>query len=134
MAALEKQFRSIGTMSWEALEPYTEILTAAIAVLGPVLSVVTIACVLVTKKNASSAVAWCLVIFFLPVFGPLFFWLVGYQHVSVPLSRKRQHRKRFQEQHPPERAESTPGPAETADWASRPESSKGVAQAEGTTF
>jgi cardiolipin synthase len=100
-------------MPWEALEPYAEILTAAATVLGPVLTVVTIACILVTKKNATSAVAWCLLVFFLPVLGPLFFWLFGYQHVSVPLSRKRQHRKRFQKQHPPVRAESTPGASES---------------------
>jgi cardiolipin synthase A/B len=112
------------------LEPYIEVLTAAATVLGPVLTVVTIAWVLVTKKNSTSAVAWCLVVFFLPLFGPLFFWLFGYQHVSVPLSRKRQHRKRFRRQHPPERAELPTGPADRGGW---PEV-KSVAQAgrEGT--
>jgi cardiolipin synthase len=93
-------------MSWEALEPYTEVLTAAITVLGPVLSVVTIAWILVTKKNATSAVAWCLLVFFLPVLGPLFFWLFGYQHVSVPLSLKREHRRRFRKQHAQQGADS----------------------------
>jgi cardiolipin synthase len=87
-------------MSWsDAIEPYWELITAGGAILGPVLSVATIAWVLVTKKNSTSAVAWCLLIFFLPLLGPLVFLLFGYQHVSRPLSRKRKQRRMFQTKH-----------------------------------
>ena len=73
-------------MSWsEQLEPYWELITAAGAILGPVLSVFTMGCILVTKKNSTSAVAWCLLIFFVPVFGSLFFLLFGYQQIHRPL-------------------------------------------------
>src|SRR5206468_647337 len=63
---------------------------------GPMLSVVTIAYVLVSKKNSTSAVAWCLLVFFLPLLGPFLFLLFGYQHVNRPLLRKRRHKRLFQ--------------------------------------
>ena len=84
----------------EQIEPYWEIITAAGTVLGPVLTAFTIGCVLVTKKDSTSAVAWCLFVFFLPLFGPLFFLLFGYQHVNRPLKRKRAHKLRFQSRYP----------------------------------
>src|SRR5262245_28368151 len=51
-----------------------------------------IAWALMTKSDSTSAVAWCLLIFFLPLFGAAFFYLFGYQHVERPLHRKRRHR------------------------------------------
>lgn len=57
-----------------------------------VLTAVFIAWVLMSKSDATSAVAWCLLIFFLPVFGAGFFYLFGYQHVQRPLLRKRRHK------------------------------------------
>jgi cardiolipin synthase len=56
---------------------------------------VTIPWILVTKKDSTSAVAWCLLVIFVPVFGAIFFVLFGYQHVNRPLKRKRRHKKRF---------------------------------------
>src|SRR5438093_8257908 len=47
---------------------------------GILLTAGTIAWVLMTKKDATSALAWCLLIFFLPLLGPLFFLVFGYQH------------------------------------------------------
>ena len=49
----------------------------------------TIGWVLMTKSDSTSAVAWCLLIFFLPLVGAAFFYLFGYQHVNRPLRRKR---------------------------------------------
>jgi cardiolipin synthase len=80
------------------------------ALIGPILSAVTIAYVLVTKKNSTSAVAWCLVVFFLPLLGPLLFLLFGYQHVNRPLSRKRRHKRIFQRR-PAATRGSSPGDA-----------------------
>jgi cardiolipin synthase len=80
---------------WDRLDVYEEVIAGAGAILGPVLSVATIVWILVTKKNPTSAAAWCLLVFFLPLVGPLLFLLFGYQHVNRPLSRKRRHRRLF---------------------------------------
>jgi cardiolipin synthase len=97
---------------WDVVEPYLELLTPVGALLGPLLSVLTIGWVLVTKRNSTSAVAWCLVIFFLPLIGPLLFLLFGWQHVNRPLRRKRQQKRLFERTHsaparvtPPTRAD-----------------------------
>jgi cardiolipin synthase len=84
---------------WDYLESYLELLTPLGALLGPLLSIGTMAWVLLTKKNATSAVSWCLLIFFLPIFGPLFFLLFGWQHVNRPLRRKRKQKKIFERMH-----------------------------------
>jgi cardiolipin synthase len=102
-------------MSWsEQLEPYWELITAAGAILGPVLSALTIGFILVSKKNSTSAVAWCLLVFFLPIIGPLFFLLFGYQHVKIPLTRKRRHLRLFASKLPRQRAEATRGSSQAA--------------------
>lgn len=56
---------------------------------------VAIPAVLVTKKGATSPVAWCLVILFLPLLGSLLFWVFGYTYLHRPLHRKRKHRSHF---------------------------------------
>jgi cardiolipin synthase len=66
--------------------------------------------VLMTKTEATSAVAWLLVLAFLPVFGILFFLMFGYQHVTRRLRKKRRHRERYQA--PPDPA----GYAEAKQW------------------
>lgn len=103
-------------MAWmQSLEPYgAELVTLVGTLFGPLLTIGTIVYVLATKKNATSAVAWCLVLLFLPLLGPLLFLLFGYQHVNRPLSRKRKHRRLFQTSRPSPRVEATPGAAEAA--------------------
>lgn len=87
------------------------------ALLGVLLIVVTIPCVLMTKKNATSAVAWCLLVFFLPIVGAIAFVILGYQHIHRPLKRKQRHKKHFKLTNPPERRETIAGQplAEEAD-------------------
>lgn len=51
--------------------------------------------VLMSKPDATSAVAWCLLIFFLHIFGIVLFLLFGYQHVRRPLARKKRHRAKY---------------------------------------
>jgi cardiolipin synthase len=65
--------------------------------------------VLMTKKESTAAVAWCLLVFFLPLFGALFFWVFGYNTVYRPLHKKRRHRSRFQKGHPPQSREARRG-------------------------
>lgn len=89
---------------WHALELQLTFIA------GLVCMVATIPWILVTKKETTSALAWCLVVFFLPFVGALFFVIFGYQHVHRPLDRKRRHRRRFASTH----AES-PGKAAVAE-------------------
>jgi cardiolipin synthase A/B len=51
--------------------------------------------VLMTKSDSTSAVAWCLLIIFLPLLGAALLYLLGYQHVERPLYRKRRHKQRY---------------------------------------
>ncbi len=51
--------------------------------------------VLMSKADSTSAVAWCLLIFFLHFIGVFLFLIFGYQHVRRPLNRKRRHRARY---------------------------------------
>jgi cardiolipin synthase len=88
---------------WYDIDVFWEGLVLTAVFLQPLLLVATIFWVLMTKRESTSAVAWCLVIFFLPFLGALLFALFGYQHVSRPLARKRRHRQHFQRTHPPAR-------------------------------
>ena len=65
------------------------------ALVSMVLLVVTIPWILLTKRDSTSAVAWCLLVFFVPIFGSIFFVLFGYQHIHRRLKRKRKHKKLF---------------------------------------
>lgn len=78
---------------WEELWEWMPVL---VAFLDGVLVVGTITWVLMTKSNSTSAVAWCLLIIFLPFLGAVLFFLFGYQHVNRPLKRKRRHKQKFQ--------------------------------------
>src|SRR5438309_2286303 len=102
-------------MSWlELLEPYWEVITAGLTTLGPVLSALTVAWVLTSKKNPTSAAAWCLLVILLPLVGPIFFLIFGYQHVNRPLALKRQQKRRFQHEVGAPTPESSPGPLDSA--------------------
>src|SRR5436190_11080135 len=65
------------------------------ALVSMVLLVVTIPWILLTKRDSTSAVAWCLLVFFVPLFGSIFFVLFGYQHIHRPLKKKRKHKQIF---------------------------------------
>jgi cardiolipin synthase len=82
--------------------------------------VVTIPWILMTKKESTSALAWCLLVFFLPTVGALLFVLFGYQHVARPLKRKRRHMREFLKEQPdaPPSAEPElkPTPQAESSW------------------
>ena len=77
------------------------------------LDLIVVACflpwVLMTKKDATAAVAWCLVILLLPLFGALLFWVFGFTHVNRPLRRVRARRSAFRAKHPPRTTEAARG-------------------------
>jgi cardiolipin synthase len=74
---------------WQSLE------VEITALVSMVLLVVTIPWILLTKRDSTSAVAWCLLVFFVPIMGSLFFMLFGYQHIHRRLKKKRKHKKLF---------------------------------------
>jgi cardiolipin synthase len=82
-----------------------------IGLVDAVVTVVFIIWVLMIKQDSTSAVAWCLFIFFLPLVGAASFYLFGYQHVDRPLHRKRRHKMLYR----------SPAPRTTADAAEPPD-------------
>src|SRR5262249_16066872 len=71
-----------------------------------------------TKRNATAAVAWCLVVLLMPLVGALLFWVFGYTHVSRPLRRVQRQRSAFRAKHPPRHQEAARGREEvTPTWS-----------------
>jgi cardiolipin synthase len=99
---------------WQNLEPYWEVVLdwapLLLALASGVITVVTIAWVLMVKKDSTSATAWCLLILFLPLVGAVMFVFFGDQHVTRTLQRKRKHKQQYKQ--PPlaeEEVQATPG-------------------------
>jgi cardiolipin synthase A/B len=65
--------------------------------------------ILMTKRNSTAAIAWCLVVLLMPLMGALLFWVFGYNHVSRPLRRVQQQRSAFRARHPPRLQEAARG-------------------------
>jgi cardiolipin synthase len=59
------------------------------AALDLVVLVVFIPWVLLSKKDATSTVAWCLVVLLMPVFGALLFWVFGYNYLLKRVRHQR---------------------------------------------
>jgi cardiolipin synthase len=70
-------------------------IAGALALLDIALAALTIFWILAIKREPMSAIAWCLLVVFVPVFGIVFFVFFGYQSIHVPLRRKRQHAEEF---------------------------------------
>jgi cardiolipin synthase len=85
---------------WEFLTESWQAITAWGAVLNTLLVLAVIPWVLAIKREATSAVAWCLLVLLVPYFGAVFFYLFGYQSVHRPLKRKRKHKLFFRLAHP----------------------------------
>lgn len=86
----------------ETFELYWDEITAWAALAGVVITALTIAWVLTIKRDPTSALAWCLVVFFLPLLGTALFVFLGYQQVHRPVSRKARHKRAFWNQEAPE--------------------------------
>lgn len=73
----------------------TPSITGALALLDLALAAATVVWVLTIKREPTSALAWCLLVVFLPIIGSLLFVLLGYQSIHVPLRRKRRHASEY---------------------------------------
>jgi cardiolipin synthase len=62
--------------------------------------------VLLTKKEPTSAVAWCLAVLLMPLVGALLFWMFGYNRVHRQVRKKRAHHAHFRQLHPPQAREA----------------------------
>ena len=74
-------------------QEFLEWLPALLALAHALLMAGSLAWALMTKADTTSAVAWSLLIVFVPFVGAFLFFLFGYQHVHRPLRRKRQHKQ-----------------------------------------
>jgi cardiolipin synthase len=102
------------------LEAFLDWLPYLIGALNVLVTSAALSWVLMTKPDATSAVAWCLLIIFLPFVGAVFFYFFGYQHINRPLRRKRQHKASYilLQQRRPRKDASTPEEfeADNAEW------------------
>lgn len=80
---------------WTTLATYWREITTWAFVIDGLMIVGTIPWVLRIKKDATAALAWCLLILLVPVFGAILFVILGYQSVHKPLARKKTHRRLF---------------------------------------
>jgi cardiolipin synthase len=74
-------------------------LTAATA-LDAALIVLVIPWVLLSKKDSTSTVAWCLVVLFMPLVGALFFWMFGYNFLLHRVRHRRGEQSERRRHHP----------------------------------
>lgn len=77
---------------WDVFSNYWHIITTVVAAIDIVIVAVVIAWILAIKREATSAIAWSLLVILLPFVGAFLFLLFGYQSVERPLKRKRRHR------------------------------------------
>jgi cardiolipin synthase len=74
------------------LSEYWPHLAAVISALNVLLIVVFLPWVLLSKKDATSTVAWCLLVLFVPLLGAFLFWGFGYNYLLHRVRRKRGER------------------------------------------
>jgi len=93
----------------DTIDLYWHEITAWGAFIDVVLVTFTIGWILTLKKDTTSALAWCLLVLFLPFIGMVLFVLFGYQHVHRPVARKLRQKQRFQMTHPASSPVARPG-------------------------
>ncbi len=82
------------------LSAYWPHVTAATA-LDVVLILIFIPWVLLSKKDATSTVSWCLVVLLMPLFGALLFWVFGYNYLLHRVRHQRDKHGVRRRHHPP---------------------------------
>lgn len=105
---------------WGPLADYWQEIYAGIVSLATILTVVTLGWILMSKRDSMSATAWCLLLLLLwpvPFLGPILFFILGYQSVQRPLTRKRRHFLSFRQRYRAERQEMAGPEAEASEPA-----------------
>ena len=98
----------------------TPSITGALALLNLALAAGTVFWVLTIKREPTSAIAWCLLVIFVPVLGSLLFVLLGYQSIHAPLRRKRRHASEYRGRPPtPDGPNADGGYEGLAGWPGR---------------
>ena len=77
-------------------------LTSFFTLLDIVIVVLTMIWVLTVKREPMTAVAWCLLVILIPLFGVLLFFFFGYQSLHRPLRRKKLRAQAFRAKQPRE--------------------------------
>jgi cardiolipin synthase len=80
-----------------------------VALLNALLIATVIPLVLLKKRDSTVAVAWCMVVFFLPLVGGLLYWVFGYNYLFRRVRGKSSHQASFKADHPPTSREATRG-------------------------
>jgi cardiolipin synthase len=82
------------------LSEYWPHLAIALSVLDVALIVIFLPWVLLSKKEATSTVAWCLLVLFVPLAGALFFWGFGHNYLLHRVRHQRGEHVGRRKQHP----------------------------------
>lgn len=93
----------------EFLSEYWPHVGGVVALLDTLIILAVVPWVLLTKRDSTSAMAWCLVVLLVPLLGFFLFWVFGHNHVYRPLRRRRHHRSAFRAAHPPRTKEAAHG-------------------------
>jgi cardiolipin synthase len=93
------------------LSEYWPHLAAVISAINILLIVVFLPWVLLSKKDATATVAWCLLVLFVPILGAFLFWGFGYNYLLHRVRHQRGERTGYRKQYPhpdgpPHRADS----------------------------
>jgi cardiolipin synthase len=114
---------------WETFQLFREDLLdwlpLLLAILDATVSIVAITWVLMVKKDSTSAVAWCLLIVFLPLLGAVMFVFFGDQHVTRPLQRKRRHKELYKRPGPQETGLAVAPPSTATELSAGPPPARG---------
>src|SRR5581483_3634478 len=84
----------------DVLSDYWPHIAAGFSALNVVLIVVFLPWVLLSKKDATATVAWCLLVLFVPLLGALLFWGFGYNYLLHRVRHQRGERVGHRKQHP----------------------------------
>jgi cardiolipin synthase len=82
------------------LSEYWPHLAAVFSAINIVLIVVFLPWVLLSKKDATATVAWCLLVLFVPLLGALLFWGFGYNYLLHRIRHQRGEHTGYRKQHP----------------------------------
>src|SRR5215469_10749184 len=92
------------------LTDYWPHIAALFSALNVAVIVVFLPWVLLSKKDATATVAWCLLVLFVPLLGALLFWGFGYNYLLHRVRHKRGEQAGRRKQQP-----QSDGPADQAD-------------------